>query len=200
MEPKFQTSFIPKKSVSSAPQPSYAKPTSNILYTISVVLFVGTILLSAGLFFYQQYLKSQISAANAEITKTRADFQIPTIEELLGHNDRISFATRILNNHIVLYPMFAELQSLILKNVSFTNLSYSNKDGVISLSSEVIAKNYNAIAKQSVDFTKSKYISNSVFSGFKLTEQGTIFARFTMNLDPSLVSYRKNLESSNTNQ
>ena len=89
---------------------------------------------------------------------------------------------------------------MILKNVSFTNLAYSNKDGVVSLSSDVIARNYNAIAQQSISFTKSKYISNSVFSGFRLTEKGTISAKFTMNLDTSLVSYRKSIESSNINQ
>lgn len=200
MEPKFQSSFIPKKPVSSAPQVMSGKPTSNIFYIVSVIIFIIVLALCAGLFAYKKVLVSQIKNADNQITETRKDFAEDTIKKLLGYNDRIVFANRILSNHIVLYPMFTELQNLTLKNISFSNFSYTNKDGIINLSSDVLAKNFNALSQQSLAFSGSKYISNSVFSGFKLTEQGNISAKFTLNLDGALVSYRRNIDTYNTNQ
>lgn len=201
MEPKFQTSFIPKKPVSSSPPLfSSVKSPSNIFYIGSVILFVIALILCAGLFGYKYILNKDIVTANDAISKTRDDLQPDTIKELLRHNDRITYATKILNNHIILYPMFAELQSLIYKNVSFGNFLYYNKDNIINLSSGVIAKNYNALAQQSLAFANSKYISNSVFSDFGLTEDGNISAKFTLNLDPSLVSYKMNSDNSNISQ
>lgn len=200
MEPKFQTSFIPKKPLDSSPKDFLYKPSSgSLFYNISILIFIIAILLCGGLFFYKKLLVKQIDSANQQITLAREALEEDTIKELLRYDARLKSAKRILENHTLTYVLFDQLEEITLKSIRFSNFKYKNLDGQISIESEVFSKTYNALAQQSSMFSSNNFMLNPVFSNFKLTEEGYISGEFRSSVENSLVSYKK-ISNSSKNQ
>ncbi len=194
MEPKFQTSFIPKSPVISAagPKVSAMRGGTNIFSVIATIFFIVTLVVSGGLFIYKRMLQSQIAAADTSLTAAREAFQPEKIQELIDANSRITAARGLLNKHIAVSGLLTLLQSLTVKNLRFDNLVYMNAAGKgPTLSMDAEAQNYNALAEQENIFAGNEFLRNEAFSNFTLSDNGTVKAQFFANLDPGLVSYKK---------
>jgi len=75
MEPKFQTSFIPKKPIISEPGSRVAVSHSiNIFSAIATIVFALTILTSGGVFIYKNILESQILLSDKSLNAAREAF------------------------------------------------------------------------------------------------------------------------------
>ncbi len=201
MEPRFQTSFIPKKPIindARIASSSSVVRESNVFNLIAVIVFVATLLASGGLFGYKIYLKQQIDKDNKDISDAQAAFQVDKIKELLDANNRILASKDLLDKHVAVSSLLTLLQSLTVRRLRLVTLDYSNKTGqnVISLSGE--AQNYNALVEQSRIFEESQYLSNNIFSNFTLEDNGYIKVDFDSAVDTSLISYKKALEAVNT--
>ncbi len=201
MEPRFQTSFIPKKPIindARIASSSSVVRESNVFSIIAVIVFVATLLASGGLFGYKIYLKQQIDKDNKDISDAQAAFQVDKIKELIDANNRILASKDLLDKHVAVSSLLTLLQSLTVRRLRLVTLDYSNKTGqnVISLSGE--AQNYNALVEQSRIFEESQYLSNNIFSNFTLEDNGYIKVDFDSAVDTSLISYKKALEAINT--
>ncbi len=201
MEPRFQTSFIPKKPIindARIASSSSVVRESNVFNLIAVIVFVATLLASGGLFGYKIYLKQQIDKDNKDISDAQAAFQVDKIKELLDANNRILASKDLLDKHVAVSSLLTLLQSLTVRRLRLVTLDYSNKTGqnVISLSGQ--AQNYNALVEQSRIFEESQYLSNNIFSNFTLEDNGYIKVDFDSAVDTSLISYKKALEAVNT--
>lgn len=196
MEPKFQTSFIPKNPVgiSSAPAVSKYKSVS-ILPTIGTIVFVLALLISGGLFGYEILLNSQIAEANKALSLAKAAFDTSTMDQLITASDQIKSARDLLGKHVAVSNVFALLQVNVLPEIQFTSFDFSNdaKGGVkISVAGE--AASYSALAQQSSIFSKINTMSNQSFSDFNLTEKGTISMKFQADVTPNLIFYKQSGE------
>ena len=194
MEPKFQTSFIPKKSITEASGTQSSKEhSSNIFSIISTAIFVLTLLAYGGLYIYKNSVKNQIVQADKDLNDARKVFQVDTIQDLIDANDRIMAIKSLLNKHTVVYKILTLLQTLTAKDVRFSDFAYTNKGGVsIIMAGE--SRGYNAMAFQSDIFSKSEYIKDQSFSEFSLSENGNVKFKISLSLDPGLVSYKKSVE------
>ncbi len=197
MEPKFQTSFIPKSPVVSGGEPhvSFAR-TSSIFSIVATILFIITLLVSVGLFIYKGSLNSQISDSDKSLNAAREAFQPEKIQELLDANSRITSAKTLLDSHVAVSQFLILLQSLTVKNLRFDNLVYVNKGNTPTVSMDVEAGSYNALAAQEDVFSKNEFIKSANFSDFSLSDNGSIRAKFFGTLDPQLVSYKKVVSAS----
>ena len=200
MEPKFQTSFIPKRPIVSTSGTGFTPVhTTNIFSVIATILFVATLVVSGGLFFYKNVLTNQIALADKSLNDTRVAFQPEKINELIATNSRIIATKNLLNQHIVLSQLLILLQNLTVKKIRFTGLTFAskttenNKSPSLSLTGE--AQSYNSIAEQQGIFSKNDFIKNSEFSSFNLGDNGNIKFKFFTNLDPLLFSYKAVLQS-----
>lgn len=195
MDTKFQTSFIPKKSL--AEVNSHSRPESVSLFLIiGVIIFISALAAAGGVFAYKKILIGSIENMNARLAQAKNSFEPSFIDTANNLNKRIEAAKKLLNAHIVISPVFSLLENRTLATVRFNNFTYNlndNDSGVISLSGE--AKNFSSIALQSDIFGKEKYIKNPVFSDLNPDQSGNIVFKFNASLDPNLVSYKKNLSS-----
>jgi hypothetical protein len=196
MEPKFQTSFIPKKPVGSSQGSGIEKIQSTNIFSITAtIIFIVTILVSVGLFFYKNILNNQIETANANIEAARADFEPEKIQQLLDANARILSVKNLLENHVVVSRVLVLMQDLTVKKMRFISLNYVNKnnDPTITITGEI--QTYNALAEQQDAFLKNESMKNPGFSDFNLGDNGYISVNFSSKIDPGYVSYKKMLES-----
>ncbi|HEY4505361.1 MAG TPA: hypothetical protein VJG67_01600 [Candidatus Paceibacterota bacterium] len=201
MEPKFQTSFIPKKPIGS-PQSSVSGVirSTNIMSVVATVVFLVTVLTSGALFLYKSSLNSQIADAKTQIDNDRVAFQPDKIKDLVDVDSRIKSAEALLNNHIVLSDALVRLNQLTLKKMQFSDLEYLKKPDGLALSIVGEVQTYNALAEQERIFKESDLIRDPNFGSFSLGDNGYILVNFSATLNPSLLSYKNAIESTNINQ
>lgn len=199
MEPKFQSSFIPKGPLATTGTASKISREAgrSILGTLAVFIFVLAILLSIGIFGYEFYLKAQISKMTGNLATARESLEPETIQKIADLDNRIISTKDILENHIVLSPLFDYLENSTLKSVRFTQFEYETTDKGLELSMRGQARGYSAVALQSEIFNKSQYFDEPIFADLDLDDRGNVTFSFRAKIDPSIVSYKKEVANLN---
>ncbi len=201
MEPKFQTSFIPKKPISLTQSGVLPVARSfNLFSLLATVFFIVTLLTSGGLFIYQKILDGQIIQAGKDIEKAREAFQVGQIKDLIDANSRIKAAETLLENHVVISRIMVLLEELTVKRIRFYDFSYSNKNNSPTLAMKAESQGYNALAVQGEIFSKSEFLRDSRFFDFTAGDNGIVTASFYTTLNPELISYKKAVGLESTNQ
>lgn len=197
MEPKFQTSFIPKRPVvassGSVPPPDITREV-NPLSVIANVVFVVMLFVSGALFGYKILLNNQIAEAGTNLESARETFQLDKIQEMIDANARLTASNNLLEEHIAVSGLISLIEELTVQKVRISELSYK-KQGVLSdLSIKGEVSTYNALAVQSKVFSDNPSITNIRFFDFTPTETGSVTFSFTSKVSPEVVSYKKSLE------
>jgi hypothetical protein len=193
MEPKFQSSFIPKGPLATTGTATKISRDAghSILGTLAVFVFTFAILLTLGVFGYEFYLKANISKMTDNLASAKASLEPETIQKISDLDGRIISTKDLLDNHIVLSPLFDYLEISTLKNVRFTQFQYQTTEKGLEVNMRGQARGYSAVALQSEIFNKSPYFRNPIFADLDLDERGNVTFSFKANLDPSILSYKK---------
>lgn len=190
MDPKFASSFIPKRSLEKVAKGARGSRAIGIVPLVSLIIFLGAIALSVGVFLYEQFLVQNINRKERDLTSAREVLRSPLIDELVRLDARIEAAKAVLGNHLVLTAFFDLLGQKTLSNVRFTNFSYERKDdGTIGVSMNGSARSFNAVAVQSEVFGDDRLIKNPLFSNLNVDQNGNVVFTFTASIDPRLLSY-----------
>ena len=201
MEPKFQTSFIPKRPVMDNPKSALpVVKTTNIFSVAANLIFVLTLLASAGLFGYKYLLIKQITDADRQLNAAREAFEADKVEDLLDASTRITTTKNLLEKHFVVSEILVLMQQLTVKNMRFDEFNFKNKNGSPTLEMIGEGSTYNAIAEQSDTFNQNGFFKNQTFNDFSLTDTGTVRAKYLTNLSPELISYKKLIEDNSLDQ
>ncbi len=195
MDTKFQTSFIPKKSLTNEQTRPHSDSVS-IFLIISIIVFVLALATAGGVFAYKKILIKSIADMNVSLVAARNSFEPTFIDNANALNKRIEAAKKLLNSHTVVTPIFDFLENDTLATVKFDTFSYDLRDnGTSFLVISGQAKNFSSIALQSDIFGKEKFIKNPVFSDLNPDQNGNIVFKFNSSLDPTFVSYKNSLKS-----
>lgn len=193
MEPKFQTSFIPKNTISPKEDSFKRVKSFNLFSTVATILFILTLGAWGGLYFYKSNLNNEIVRLKQDIADTREAFEPETINELIDFSNSIKSTNQLLQNHISVSALFDSLQSLTVRPIQFIEFSYSEISGQVLVEIVMQGASYAAFAQQSEIFKNQSFIINPEFSDFIVTESGAVEANFSALIDKSILSYEKNL-------
>ena len=199
MEPKFRTSFIPKKTLATAAtaQKESGGPLGTITL-ITLIIALGAVVLSVGTFLYQQILESNITRKTETLERARAAFEPALIQELVRIDSRIEAAESILNKHITPSVFFESLEGATLKSVQFQDFSLTRvSDDRISISMKGIAQDFRGVALQADIFGKSRFIREPIFSNLNLNNNGNAVFSLSAFVDPSLINFVGNIDAGN---
>lgn len=199
MDPKFQSSFIPKGPlVSTAASMAMGRKAEGrgLLAFIALTIFIISVLLALGMFGYKFYLKYRIDqmSASLETALGRIQPEPGIIRELIRFDNRIVSTKKLASEHLVLSSLFEFLEVSTPKTVRFSSFSYSMSNEGLELSMNGEARGYAALALQADIFSKSQYLKNSIFSDLNLNGKGDVNFSFKATVDPSLVSYKRQVE------
>jgi hypothetical protein len=191
MENSFQTSFIPKKPMTSSVS---EKEPRNFFSIITTFLLVISILISAGLFVYKIYLTKQQETLSSSLSITRDSFEKDTIDELELFDKRTESAKQILSNHVILSPMFALLGEITIPSIQYTNFEQKTDEQGFLVNVEGLARDYRSIALQADMFNsvKGRSFKNVLFSNLVKDKNNNISFNLKFNVEPDLLSYEKN--------
>ncbi|HEY4517657.1 MAG TPA: hypothetical protein VJI74_02105 [Candidatus Paceibacterota bacterium] len=196
MEPKFQTSFIPKQSLAESATGRKPRRNASIFTIIALVVFLGSLAAAIGVFLYIQLLNQNIASKKADLERAKNEFQQALIQKLSRLDQRIIISEGLLRDHIAFSALFTLLQSYTLQNVRFEILKYDNQGPTkTTLTMHGSAKSFAALALQSEVFGKIPFLKDPIFANPNLDEKGNVKFDFHTTLDPALLSYAASLNS-----
>lgn len=198
MDKEFQTSFVPKKPIIEKAAVAHSGGGfSGAFNLIALVIFIASILAAGATYFYRGSLVDRVAEYKVSLERARGAFEPALITELQVLDKRMRAATEILNNHVVVSPIFALIGEITLPTVRYSDFSYEFNEENKNLVDVIMtgeAKGYNYIALQADLFGDDKFIKNPIFSDFTLDQGGNVDFALTFSVDKSLVLYESFLE------
>ncbi len=200
MEPKFQTSFIPKTPITSTGYSSYKTESSySVMGTISSLFFAIALLVSGGLFGYNTYMDSELKKTQVALSDARAAFQLEDNQKIILISDQLKSIKTLLNKHTTVSPIFGLLEKETLPTVRFTSFSFSRSAlGEVVASIEGEAQSYISLAQQTKIFSGLEYLKKLEVTDVNLTETGTIRTKMKAHIDADILLYTKKIQAVST--
>ena len=198
MDPKFQSSFIPKGPTTSfAPGAVMGQKVQekSLLSFLAIIIFTIAILLALGVFGYKFYLKYRIDRMGTDLETARATLNQETITELTRLDNRMKSVQTLLARHHVLTPLFAFLEVSTPKTVRFNSFQYTTSERGLEISMEGEARGYAALAFLADSFSRSENFKDVIFSNLNLNEKGDVKFSFSATVDQKFLSYQREIES-----
>lgn len=199
MDPKFQTSFIPKKPVETSEKTSGSR--MSVLLFISIIIFLVSLGIAAFVFLEKKVLIQQISSDQQTIAKNKDSFDPGTIDSIVQLNSRIEVAKNILASHVAISPVFSFLNQATLKNVRFKDFNFSgstldsNGQKVIAIKMNGIASSFETVASQADEFGKPDWrniIRGTKISNLSLNNDGSVSFTLSATVVPDFLLYTNN--------
>lgn len=194
MEPKFQSSFIPKRPIGEA-QPLSA-PVANIFSVMATVIFVLTLVICGALFAYKYLLTNQVAQAETDLGAAEAAYQPGTIQEIIAAESRIKAASALLSKHIAASQMLDLLSGLTVRSIRWGGFSFIGKTDTPTATVSAEVKTYASLAEQSRVISENPAFYNVQFYDFGLSQNGSVTFKMNVDINPSVVSYKKMIETS----
>jgi len=201
MEPKFQTSFIPKKSASVigglSTQKTVRRGTSAFM-VIAVIAFLGSLGAAGGAYFWKNYLIGQQQQFKIDLKNRENEFKPELIQQLKEASVQIDTARQILNSHIALSQIFAIIQQFTVTSVRFLTLTVTgptSQNNNVDITMTGYGTNLAALAFQSDvlgaldQYGLSNVFKNPIISDPALDVAGKVAFGFKATLNPSKLSY-----------
>ncbi len=191
MQERVKTSFIPKASLQvERKQTTGGGSPVALINVVAGALLIIAILISAGIFGFEQFTKQSIESKKESLERSRAAFEPATIRELSRLNTRIESSKVLIRQHVAISMLFDDLEQRTLSTIRFSDFDYTIPTAErveISMSGE--ATSFNAVALQSEAFSKSSVIKDPIFSDVNIANNGSIEFNFTGVIDLSRITY-----------
>jgi hypothetical protein len=197
METPIQTSFIPKKPMDSSPSVSSSsnRPTNWILF-IATIIFIASLALAVGVYFHRAYLIKQQAALDSQIERAKASFEPEFVSDIEKLDRKLTASSKILENHITASPVFELLSTLTLKQIRYSEFSFTVDENNVSNARVLLsgkADGYRTIALQADLFSSNRNIIDPIFSNLVLDEKGQVLFDLAFEVPIDSILYENNL-------
>jgi hypothetical protein len=195
MDKEFQTTFIPKKSMtesSAAPQ-KRSRPLG-IFSAIAILLFIIAVVSALVVFGYDRVIRSRVATLRASLETAEKQFEPNFIVTLQKLDARLRVSEDLLNQHVAVSPIFKVLENTALQGVQYDNFSYEvQPNGSALLEMSGLARRYQTIAEQSDLLGANRFVTDHIFSNFTLTNTGRVAFNLELTMSPELVFFARSL-------
>jgi hypothetical protein len=175
MEPKFNTSFIPKKSLqadtnTSSENKYVARRTVHGpgFYSM-LLLFIISVTACVGVFAYTVIVDRSIEEKKNVLEEKKKAFKISIIDDLIETDARLSSANNLLANHIAISQIFNTLEDITLKRIQYTDFVYTGARAQTPAVLEVtgISDSFQDVALQTWAYRTNEYLHDPVVKELK---------------------------------
>lgn len=168
---------------------SRGRGASELFSLVTLVLFVASAALAAGVFLYGEYLRASETSKVDQLERARAAFEPSLIHELTRLDDRMRAAGDVLGKHIAPTALFKMLEQTTITTVAFSSLDFEMSDAQhMQVEMAGVAASVNSIALQADLFAKGGMIVSPIFSDIDRRPDGVHFS-LTAQINPAAVNY-----------
>lgn len=208
MEPKFNTTFIPKKSLQadvSGVSGSGGKfvgrrEVRGPGFYLMLMIFIVSVIASLGIFGYIKIVENSIQEKIKKLSDQKNEFDEETVALLIRADSHISNAKKVLNGHMAVSGLFGLLEQITLKRVQYTELEYEalpNENALMTISGT--AKNFQDVALQVEQFRLSDTLDMPIVKKLERKENNTITFSVEVSALSSLVSFTSAIQNNRIN-
>lgn len=185
-----QQTFIPHEIPTAIGQNrAHRRGGAELFSLVSLVLFVASGALAAGVFLYGEYLESSAASKTDQLERAKAAFEPSLIRELTRLDDRMRAAGEILGKHIAPTAFFKMLEQTTIQTIAFSTLGFEASDSQhMKISMKGLAASVNAIALQADLFAKGGMVVSPIFSDIDRRADGVHFS-LTAQINPSAINF-----------
>lgn len=188
MTPNFQSSFIPKEPV--ATQEVFKKKKTGLVGVLVVSLFISSIIISAGLYFYKGMIKSDIQNLELQLAESEKNIDRKTIEQMVSFDKKLSAVKMVVLKHRVVSNFIGLLASSTVSSVHFSSFNYGDLEkGSLAVKLKGKASSYASVALQESIFSQNKNFKSLLFSDLNLSDDGLVSFDLNISVDPQISSY-----------
>lgn len=164
---------------------------------VSIILFIISGAMAAGVFLYSQYLTSSNQNKLNQLNSAQAAFDPTLVEQLTRLDTRMNTAQSLLTAHLAPSQLFTALQQSTVQDLEFSSFSYNAANPQqITLTMSGVAGSVNSIALQAQVFSQSGVLANPIFSNIDAQPDGVHF-NFTALVNPSAIKYESYIAALN---
>lgn len=155
---------------------------------IVLILFVASILIYGGLFFYNKSLESNLYELQQEIKIVDEQRDIEFEKELIPLEKTLKDLKTILKDHLFWSDLLIKFEGLVVPQVTFLDFSGGlDESGSINLDLNGRTLAYTYLAKQMVSFANENLISDVELSVIKLGTEGGIEFEISINFKKDIL-------------
>ena len=178
MEPAGQPSFIPHDAgESKAARRSSEGGLWDLLLMLGIVALAVSCALAAGVFVYQQYLKTSINRSLDRLREAREQFDPSLVNQLTRLDNRMQSADDLLATHLAPSAFFSVLDQITAQTVAYQGLEMEvNDPRRITLKMSGVARSVNSIAFQADLLSQSGVFTSPIFSNLDRQKDGVHFS------------------------
>ncbi len=209
MEQAPKTSFIPKQTIG-VPR-SRERRSFNVVTFASTVIFLAVLVLSIGVFFYKEYVTTNLDTEKQKLADFKEKFDTGAsddMREIRLLEDRFIIAKNLLDRHISMTRVFAALEDRVQSEAQLTSFGYERRpSGEAQLTLDGRALSLNTVALQERGFAaEPSFVPDTiVFSGVDIagaqgsedaaTSEGQqVVFNIVTDLDTTAVAYRADIQ------
>jgi hypothetical protein len=208
MEPKFNTSFIPKKSLqadvvgaSSGDKFIGRRTIHGPGYFLAMLIFLVSVIASIGLFGYTKIVENSIQEKIERLKEQKVSFDVKSVDLLIRADKHITNANKLLMQHVAVSELFTLLETLTLKRVQYTSLKY---DGFPGESAVVVidgtTQTFQNVALQTEQYRGDVNLTNPVVRELERLDNGSVSFSLDISIDQRLVMFSSFLKNASNTQ
>ncbi len=204
MEPKFNTSFIPKKTLQDVGEGG----TSGLYvgrrdiygpgFFLALFLFLVSILATIGLFAYSKIVLGDIEAKLKTLEDKKNIFNTEEISSLIRADKHLSSAKKLVQEHIVSTELLSLLERITLKRVQYVTLEYEGAPTEVAMVLvSGLAKNYQDVALQTEQYRLNSFLKDPIVRQLEQQrDANNVSFEIEFYVDPTLLTLSSILERS----
>lgn len=185
MESPIRTSFIPRVDTGV----SRTSPIRSIVGTLTVLLFVVSLVAAGGSLVYQWLLTKTVDSKRAELNDTYDSFQPSTIRELKRWDARLASVGGLLDNHVAPSGVFDALEAATLTSIGLKGFTYSRDGENISITFSGEARSFSSVALQSQAYAETGLFTRLIISNLGISK-GVVNFDVEADIEQAKVAYQ----------
>ena len=169
----------------------------NIVTFLAIVVFLGVLGLSGGVFFYKQFKDKQLETKKVQLNSLKNSFSEVDIRSIRNLEKRLNGAEELIGKHISLSRVFDVIADRTQKQSQLKKFSFLLlPSGSAEVTMSGGAKSFNTVALQKRAFSTEKTFKEDsvIFSHVNVTEAAgkprTVTFDVAARLDASAIAYR----------
>ncbi len=190
-----KVSFIPKSPLAQEESFLMRRRPRSITAYLAIFTFIVSVGSYGGFYFYEGTLSKEVAKTAESIASTQREFLLsPEINKAKVFRARAELAQELLNQHIVVSPVFSFLSGSTLGSILYDSFAFKRGKGSWELSLTGESPSYASLAYQAdVLLKKSKdgEFTSFSMSNIALTKSGTVTFALSVKFAPSQLLYTK---------
>ncbi len=154
------SSFIPKAPIKTKAKPKGVRKVYIMTY-VSFVFFVGVMVASAGVWFFQLHVKTSMQNTQQQLSEERGRFPDEDYERIRELDTRMRATSQLFNRNISLVPFFVALENNVVDKLLFTDFEYERSvGGGMKITASAVTEDFNSALYQREVFANHDVLSS----------------------------------------